>query len=148
MYIFRVSLFFSAALSALSLSLLAKWLADTFLHTRLALIGSFAGLEPTLNPGVAFGIRLPAGVQEAVILAALAFVCVLAFRAKHTTASGIGYGLIVGGALGNVFDRMFDGFVTDFFQIGSFAVFNVADSCITVGVAFLLAEIFGMVRSH
>jgi signal peptidase II len=47
-------------------------------------------------------------------------------------------GLQCGGALGNLVDRIRDGYVTDFISIGSFAVFNVADSCISVGVAVLI----------
>lgn len=140
-----MSLFFMTTFLALVLSLITKWTVDALLHTRLAVIGSFAGLEPAHNPGVAFGMRLPAGLQEVVIVAALLFVCVLAYKTKHTLASSIGYGLIVGGAFANVLDRFSDGLVTDFIQIGSFAIFNVADSCISIGVAFLLAEIFGMV---
>ncbi len=48
--------------------------------------------------------------------------------------------MIVGGALGNVIDRIRDGAVTDFFQVGGFPIFNVADSFITVGVGVLLLE--------
>ncbi len=141
MYFFGIT-----AAAAFLLSLLAKWIVDVFLHTRVAVLGSFAGFEPTHNPGVAFGVRLPAGIQEVVIVAALIFVCVLAAKTKHTLITGIGYGLIVGGALANVLDRLSDGFVTDFIQIGSFAIFNVADSCISIGVMFLLADIFGLFR--
>lgn len=46
--------------------------------------------------------------------------------------------LQLGGALGNLVDRLLVGQVTDFISVGSFAVFNVADSCITVGVIVLL----------
>ncbi|MCB2202674.1 signal peptidase II [bacterium] len=46
--------------------------------------------------------------------------------------------LQMAGALGNLIDRIFFGFVTDFVSMGNFAVFNVADSCITVGVGILI----------
>lgn len=129
-----------ATIVALITSFSAKLLADAFLHDRIALIGAFAGLLPTHNPGIAFGVRLPGGAQELLILIALALVVVAAVRSERSVTGDIGYGLIVGGALGNVLDRLQDGLVTDFFQIGSFAIFNVADSCITVGVALLLAQ--------
>ncbi|MCU0485144.1 MAG: signal peptidase II [Anaerolineales bacterium] len=45
----------------------------------------------------------------------------------------------LGGALGNLIDRFRDGYVTDFVSVGSFAVFNVADASISVGVAILFA---------
>lgn len=51
-------------------------------------------------------------------------------------------GLQLGGALGNLIDRILIGQVTDFVSVGSFAVFNVADSGISVGVAILLLGIY------
>jgi signal peptidase II len=47
--------------------------------------------------------------------------------------------LQMGGALGNLISRLVEGTVTDFISIGSFAVFNVADSSISIGVAVLIA---------
>lgn len=117
----------------------AKLLSDAFLTERIAIIGDFAGLRPTLNPGVAFSLDL-GNFEGAVILIALLCVCVAAFRSAKTVWSQIGFGIIIGGAVGNVIDRMTDGVVTDFFQVGTFPIFNVADSCITVGVGILLAE--------
>jgi signal peptidase II len=52
-------------------------------------------------------------------------------------------GLQLGGALGNLFDRIFNvGQVTDFISVGNFPVFNVADASITVGVMVLLLGIW------
>ena len=119
-------------------SILTKLIADAYLTERIAIVGSFIGLHPVANDGVAFGLKLPSGIQELAIVLALVFVTVLAFRSDRRTGTQIGFGMIVGGALGNVADRFRDGIVTDFFQIGSFPVFNVADSCITLGVALLL----------
>lgn len=141
-------LFFVTATAALASSFLGKLLADAYLHERFAIIGSFAGLYYSRNPGIAFGLKLPSGWQEMFIIIALVLVCILAWKSQKTLYSQIGYGLIVGGALGNVLDRMRDGFVTDFFQVGTFPIFNVADSCITVGVLFLLAESFFLGARH
>jgi signal peptidase II len=66
--------------------------------------------------------------------------CVFAFRTAQSVYAQVGFGMIIGGALGNVLDRMRDGMVTDFFQVGTFPIFNVADSCITIGVIVLLLE--------
>lgn len=140
--------FWITAAAAFAGSYAAKLLADTFLHDRVAVIGSFAGLQYSRNPGIAFGLRLPDAVQEIFILAALVLVFVLAWKSAGTLWSRVGYGLIIGGALGNVVDRAFDGFVTDFFQVGGFPIFNVADSCITVGVVFLLAESVALSRRN
>ncbi len=122
-------------------SFAGKLLADRFLQGRFPLFGSFAGLEYSLNPGVAFSIMLPPAIQTPVILAALGLLTVVALRTAKTTLNRIGFGLIIGGALGNIADRLFDGNVTDFFQVGTFPIFNVADSCITIGVCVLLAEV-------
>lgn len=123
-----------------AVSLLAKVLADQFLTERISIIGSFAGLKPTFNPGIAFSVSIPWGLQTEMIFAALLLVLVVAWRTAQTTLSKIGYGMIVGGGLGNLIDRLRDGIVTDYFQVSSFPVFNVADSFITIGVVFLLWE--------
>ena len=132
-------LFLVTALS-FALSFAAKLLSDAYLVERIAIIGQFAGLDPTLNPGIAFGLQLPAGIQELLIFGALILVAIFAAKSSKTLLARVGFGMILGGALGNVLDRLRDGFVTDFFQVGTFPVFNVADSCITVGVALLLLE--------
>jgi signal peptidase II len=49
-------------------------------------------------------------------------------------------GLILGGAFGNLIDRVRLGYVVDFIQIGWFPIFNVADSAITVGAALLMLQ--------
>ncbi len=142
-------MFFSlVTIGSLALSLIAKVLADVYLTDRIAIIGEFAGLQYVHNPGVAFGLQLPSGIQEAVIIVALVLVIIVAYKSAPTTLNRWGFGLIAGGALGNIIDRLRDGVVTDFFQVGSFPVFNVADSCITVGVALLLVESLLFSRNH
>ena len=123
-----------------ALSFLAKWLADAFLHSRVAILGSFAGLQHSLNRGIAFSITFPGRVQTLLIAGALCAVIAVALRTARTPLAHVGYGLLIGGALGNAADRLFDGTVTDFIQVGTFPIFNVADSCITVGVGLLLLE--------
>lgn len=133
--------------AAFLISLLGRILAEKFLVERIPLIGAFAGLSPTENAGVAFGIAFPALVQTVLIAGALFLVLYLAYQARAKKSHAMCFGLILGGALANIFDRFDDGLVTDFFQVGSWPTFNVADSCITVGVGILLLwEILG--RSH
>ena len=55
-------------------------------------------------------------------------------------------GLLLAGAVGNMIDRIRFGFVTDFIAVGRFPVFNVADSCVTVGVALMLLGL--LVQEH
>jgi signal peptidase II len=76
-------------------------------------------------------------------LAATALLGVWLWRSRSRIV-GFGLGLIVGGALGNAYDRLAYGFVADFyrFHIGSFSwyVFNLADVAIVAGVALLLYD--------
>ncbi|MBM3231017.1 signal peptidase II [Candidatus Peregrinibacteria bacterium] len=147
-------LFWCITAGAAFVSVLSARLADAFLDHRIALMGDFAGLQYSLNPGIAWGMRLPAGIQEAAIGIALIVVVILAHREAKQSASLpptpyplISYALITGGGLANIIDRMPDGVVTDYFQIGSFPIFNVADSCVTVGVALLLLTTMNLAKT-
>jgi signal peptidase II len=91
------------------------------------------------NEGVAFGIE--AGGKTLVIaLIALALLALVLYFARHTARPLIWLptGLLVGGALGNIIDRIRDGAVTDFLKIPAWPAFNVADIAITVGVVALV----------
>jgi signal peptidase II len=100
------------------------------------------------NPGISYSL-FPAqnGTERlgllAVTLAATAFLGFWLWRAA-TKTTGLGLGLIVGGALGNAYDRLTYGFVADFyhFHVGSFSwyVFNFADVAIVAGVALLIYD--------
>lgn len=123
--------------------LAAGFLARAFLAAPVPILGDWLVLRYAENPGIAFGLRIPSPWQEILILGALAVVLAVALRSR-TVVSRIGYGLILGGALANVLDRFVNGFVTDYVAVGSFPVFNLPDSCITVGVALLLVESAGI----
>jgi signal peptidase II len=91
------------------------------------------------NDGVAFGID--AGGQTLVIsLIALALLALVLYFARHSARRLIWLptGLLVGGALGNIVDRIRDGAVTDFLKIPAWPAFNVADIAITTGVIALI----------
>lgn len=117
------------------------FLAESFLTARVAFIGTVVGLQLSFNPGVAFGVHFAPVIQASAIGVALLLVIWTAVRTIHTRLQDTAFGLIIGGGLANIYDRLTDGVVTDFFQVGSFPIFNVADSCITVGVFLLLVEI-------
>lgn len=128
----------SAILSGL-LGVLAAVFVDVFLSRRIAVLGTFAGLERSVNEGVAFGWHLGA-IQPLLIAVALILIAWLAVKTAKTMTMQVGFGLIIGGGVANIIDRLRDGLVTDFIQVGSFPVFNLADSCITVGAVVLLLE--------
>ena len=90
------------------------------------------------NPGVAFsiGAGAPDGVVTAITLVAVLALAVMALRgALHPPAAA---GLLLGGGLGNLLDRLGDGTVTDMIDLGWFPSFNVADIALNVGVALVL----------
>lgn len=122
------------------LGILSAVLADTFLKERIAIIGDFAGLRYSLNPGIAFGITMPSLLQSFFILLALVVIGYIWISKHHSKLAQYGYALIIGGGLANIVDRVRDGFVTDYFQVGTFPIFNVPDSCVTIGVGLLLLD--------
>ena len=114
----------------------------------LSVIDGFFQITQARNTGMALGLfrELPLVFFFVATLVALAAV-ISVFRqfATHDRYSGLSLGLIVGGALGNLIDRVVRGYVVDFlqFDLGVFVFpdFNVADSAIVIGVALLLLEI-------
>ena len=127
-----------------SLSLLASlgldWLAGIILTKKIPILGNFFTLTLSQNLGVAFGMHLPSPWQETLILAALLGMTYVAMKSETHRWSQIAFGLILGGALANLADRAMHGYVTDFLSVGTFPIFNVADSCITIGAGMLLTE--------
>ena len=92
------------------------------------------------NTGAAFGMFQNANIlllTLAVIIAA-AVIWYYHRAVDEPLLYRVSLGLILGGALGNMIDRVQLGFVTDFIAVGRFPVFNVADSSVTVGVVLML----------
>jgi len=91
------------------------------------------------NDGVAFGFLGGGGaIVLVVVLAALALL--LAYFARHADRPllWLPTGLVLGGALGNLVDRVHQGYVTDFIHVPHWPAFNVADVCISAGVVVLV----------
>ncbi len=84
------------------------------------------------------------------ILMALAVLTLFWFSFRDSAARSrtvrIAFGAIVGGAVGNIVDRLHYGYVVDFLDLRWWPVFNVADSCITIGVALLVLSTFARER--
>jgi signal peptidase II len=102
-------------------------------------------LERVANSGVAFGLLENArdGIVLTVTLAALSLV--LGWFATNPARPGLwlGVGMLAGGALGNLADRIRDGAVTDFIDPPLWPAFNFADIAITAGVVILVLVAFG-----
>lgn len=92
------------------------------------------------NTGAAFGMLQNYGDIFSIlaILVALAILYYFPQVSRQDWILRLAMGLQLGGAVGNLFDRIIQGYVTDFISLGSFPVFNVADASISVGVAILI----------
>jgi signal peptidase II len=99
----------------------------------------FVHLIHTRNSGVAFSVFAGGGVLV-VIVAAAALAALIAFYVTHIHRRLVWLptGLLLGGAAGNLIDRVRDGAVTDFVKLPHWPAFNVADACITVGILALI----------
>ena len=96
-------------------------------------------LVHTRNRGVAFG-AFEDQTAVVVVVIAIAIAALVAYFATHRDRPLVWLptGLLAGGAVGNVIDRIREGFVTDFIKLPSWPAFNVADMAITFGVLALL----------
>jgi signal peptidase II len=120
------------------------WAVAVLEDGPIELIGDFLALRITRNPGAAFssfgGGGTAIGVAALLVAATIA---VLLPRVERRIEE-VALALILGGAIGNLFDRVFrgegvlDGAVVDFVDFSFFPTFNVADSAITVGAALLV----------
>lgn len=100
----------------------------------------FLDLTRATNEGIAFGL-FP-GRQDLVaaltVVALVAIAVALAGLVRRDHIAALGTGLLLGGAFGNLFDRVVHGGVTDFIDLPHFPAFNVADIGITLGAAFIM----------
>ena len=150
----------------LGLSLLAVVLDQL---SKLAVAGSmqlyqsikimpYFNLTYVHNTGAAFSFLSDAGGWQrwffaglAVIISAVIAVW-LAKLKRHETLLAVALSLVLGGAIGNLIDRLIYGYVIDFldvyYQSWHWPAFNIADSAITLGVVLMLAESFGLGKSE
>lgn len=138
-------------------SLVVAHLGPPELGPKVALLGQYLSLYYITNSGAAFSMFNTNG-PALVVLITLAVAVIVYFYMRMFNTGPFLYklifGLIIGGAAGNLFDRVIHGSVVDFiwFQIPqinfSFAIFNVADAAISVGVLLLfIMLLFGNARS-
>ncbi len=130
---------FLVSFLALLSSLLVTWAASG-MTTPIVLIPGILTLKLSKNPGIAFSISIPSPWEEILIITALTTVCIVAIRSKPRALSSLAFGMIIGGAIANLLDRLADGLVTDYVSVVHFPVFNAADTCITIGAVLLLVE--------
>ena len=137
----RIAVLFSVAAFAYALDLVSKLIVVARLehHAPVRLIGDWLQLEAIRNAGAAFSFGEAYTVIFTVIAAAVIVVIARLARKLYSVPWAIALGLLLGGALGNLTDRIFrspgvfEGAVVDFIAPKHFAVFNLADSAIVCG---------------
>ena len=128
-------------------------------HDSTTIIPGLMDFTHVLNSGAAFGflngVDFPFKTVVIAVIATAALVGVGVYAASlahHQIVARLGLALIIGGAGGNLIDRLISGSVVDFVDVywGShhFWAFNVADSAISVGVAIMILDMLGVDRRH
>jgi len=141
----RLKLVLLTAVVAMFVDVITKVIAVGVLvpGRRVPLIGDHVWCALTRNAGAAFSWGGAYTVELAVLVGGI--IAVLAWRSRHvvSTAVAIAVGLVLGGAAGNLADRVFRspgpfrGAVVDFVAIGWGPIFNAADVCVVIGVMIL-----------
>ncbi|MER5439566.1 signal peptidase II [Streptomyces sp. NPDC002790] len=137
----RIAVLFAVAVLAYILDLGSKLIVVAELEHRDAvhIIGDWLQLEVIRNPGAAWGIGEAFTIVFTLIAAAVIVVIARLAKKLYSTPWAIALGLLLGGALGNLTDRIFrapgvfEGAVVDFIAPAHYPVFNLADSAIVCG---------------
>jgi signal peptidase II len=147
-------------LPIIALDQLSKYLVVAHLapFQMIALVPHFLDFTYTLNPGAAFSLfaNLPPSLRSGMLVAisgfAIIVLAILLIRSRVVSAQTIALAMILGGATGNLADRIVRGRVVDFIYVHyyglSYPVFNLADSAITIGVGIILLGMFFDTDSH
>ena len=137
--------FAAALVTAWALDVVTKvWAAGSLTERTIALLGGRLLLRESRNTGAAFSIGTGRTVLISLIGIVVVTVIVVHVRKATSRVTAVAWGLVAGGAVGNLTDRLLRdpgplrGGVVEWIDLGWFPSFNAADSAITVGVALLL----------
>lgn len=147
----KTEFWISAAIIALDQITKAIISAGLPVHGSAPIIRGFIDLTHVQNTGAAFGllnaVEFPFKTSILAIVAALALVGIAMYSARlapHQKIARLALALVLGGAVGNLIDRLRHGYVIDFVDVywgeHHFWAFNVADSAITVGVVLMMLD--------
>ncbi len=124
---------------------ISKMLIKYAMNTNqvIPVIGNFIRLRLIMNPGMAFGFQI-GGRMFFIIFTSIASIVILIFlfRIKEEqTWTRVAFSSILGGAIGNLIDRVTVGKVIDFVEIGPWPIFNFADVAVSFGMILLILTI-------
>ena len=151
----RIEILLPAAIVAVDQMTKAVVRSKLPLYSSRTIIPGFMDFTHVPNSGIAYGllqnVDFPFKTVLIAVIAAAMMISVGVYAAglaKHQLIARIGLALIIGGAAGNLIDRVVTGSVVDFVDVywrtWHFWVFNVADSAISVGVAIMILDMLGL----
>ena len=138
---------YAVALAVVAADQAAKWVAVALLAPNgTVAVLPFLSWTFACNTGAAFSLFQGfSGLLAALAAVVAIYLAVAIWRWRHGWLEAVAYTLVLGGAVGNLADRLLHGCVVDFVHVHygwfNFPVFNVADSAITVGVACWIGSI-------
>lgn len=125
------------------LDLFSKYLANLYLQEKIGIFWDIFFLQYVENKGIAFSIDIPFLKIVTIILIIWIFVYYIQEeKKKNSKIVDFSFGLILAWAIWNGIERVFNGFVIDFLWVQWFAVFNLADSCITIWACLYIYYVF------
>ncbi|MFQ5995799.1 MAG: signal peptidase II [Acidiferrobacterales bacterium] len=146
--------FYSIAISVIVLDQATKFAAAKYLVRGPIELGPFLNLTLVFNTGAAFGFLSDASGWQNFVFAIIAMIVsfVIIAMVRRLSANDVqvlvGLMLVLGGAIGNLIDRLRNGYVVDFidvyYQDWHWPAFNVADSAISIGVVLLVLDAIGL----
>lgn len=147
----HVALALAVAIAVVAGDQLTKWWAVERLSRGPVHVIGPVDFELSLNTGSAFSLFR--GQESIIIVVVLVLIGALLVMVKrsHSASRAAWLGLIIGGALGNLSDRLFrgdHGAVVDFVALHFWPTFNVADSCIVVGCVMVAVSLIGGAREQ
>jgi signal peptidase II len=134
-----VAVLLAVALSVLTLDIVTKVIVVANLHRRISLLGGFLHILVDRNSGAAFSVGPSLTILYSAIAITVIVVILRTSRRIRSLPWAVTLGLLLGGATGNLVDRIFRwpgpfrGWVVDWIQLPHWPVFNLADSAIVCG---------------
>ncbi len=134
----KSALFLSVFAAVLILDFMTKYAADSLIKSKISLIPGFFSFNLVHNFGAGFGIfqhqRIVLSLISIGVLIAIAYY----YREFNAKPEIIAAALVAAGTLGNLWQRIYYGYVTDFLDISFWPSFNVADSALCIGVGLFI----------
>ena len=125
------------SLLILILDQIIKYVAQT-VNLNIVLINNIFKFKYVQNDGAAFSILSGHPILLIIITIAIAgIIYKLMYSYKETLITDLAFGFIYGGIFGNLIDRVIFQYVRDFISVGTFPIFNIADSAIVVGIVII-----------